>query len=342
MVSESVALVHREKSSMEIPKVGSNPWGDTGRMSLDLSTIGTRGQPSFAEVALSTQLKLRDHLFASPSRITWRPARDLAAHMLLFIDDCERCSTIAVDWIRSELRCSRVDTGVGHSGDITYVPGYAESRDPDVNIPSIMGLRVGNGAGMQVMWAAGRPVVFRDVGGDSRLDPELHDMLVNIGTTSKMSAPVAFRGRSVGLVCADWVGRAIPNSSVLYERYESVVGEVLGPILVAAHDLERMRFPVGRLEPDATTRNEDQYRGSLTPAELKVAWLAASGMPYKVIADRLNKSFATVDHQLRSIRRKLHVRTHAELAAVLASAEDERDNPGVNRQDAVLGMGVGN
>lgn len=325
---------------MEIPRTYSNPRGDTCYMSPDRSTIGTRGQPSFAEVVLSTQLKLRDHLFGSPGRITLRPARDLAAHMLLFIDDCERCSTIAVDWIRSELRCSRVDTGVGCSSDVTYVPGYAESRDPDVDISSIMGLRVGNGRGMQVMWAADRLVVFRDVGGDSRLDPELHDMLVNIGTTSKLSAPVAFRGRSVGLVCADWVGRPIPNSSALYEHYESVVSEVLGPILVAAHELERMRFPAGRLEPNAATRAEDQYGGSLTPAELKVAWLAASGMPYKVIADRLNKSFATVDHQLRSIRRKLHVRTHAELAAVLASTEDERGDTGIHRQYAVLGSEV--
>jgi DNA-binding CsgD family transcriptional regulator len=58
----------------------------------------------------------------------------------------------------------------------------------------------------------------------------------------------------------------------------------------------------------------------LTPAELKVAWLAASGLPYKLIADRLNKSFSTVDHQLRSIRQKLRVRTYAELAAVLANS----------------------
>lgn len=305
-------------------------------MSADRPTTGTRGQPSFAEVALSTQLMLRDHLLASPNRITWRPARDLAAHMLLFIDDCERCSTIAVDWIRSELRCSRVDTGIGSSSDVTYVPGYAESRDPDLDIASIMGLRADNGGGMQVMWAADRPVVFRDVDGDSRLDPELHDMLVNIGTTSKMSATVGFRGRSVGLVCADWVGRSIPNSSALYERYESVVSEVLGPILVAAHELERMRFPAGRPESDTTARTETRCRGALTPAELKVAWLAASGMPYKVIADRLNKSFATVDHQLRSIRRKLQVRTHAELASVLANAEEDHGDASVVRQETVF------
>lgn len=113
-----------------------------------------------------------------------------------------------------------------------------------------------------------------------------------------------------------------------------------GPILAGAHEFERMRFPTGRPEPDATARTEDRCRGSLTPAELKVAWLAASGMPYKVIADRLNKSFATVDHQLRSIRRKLQVRSHAELSAVLANTEDVYGDPGVNRQDAVLGTSI--
>lgn len=266
---------------------------------------------------MSAQARLRDQLLASPSLIRWRPARDLAAHMLLFIDDSERCSAIAVEWIRRGLGCSRVDTGLGRVSGSTYLPGYAESREPDV--PTYAGSTVNNTVhAMQLMWLSDGPVVFRDVAGDSRFDMTLHDMLADAGTVSKMGAAVGPRERAVGLICADWVGREIPFSSALYERYESLVCDVLGPILAESHTLQRLRPAPPAWDEPAVAR----ARSSLTAAELKVALLAASGLPYKLIADRLNKSSATVDHQLRSIRRKLNVRTHAELAAVLASIDE--------------------
>lgn len=133
-----------------------------------------------------------------------------------------------------------------------------------------------------------------------------------------VAALVAFQGKAIGLICADWVGRAIPNKLALYECYESVVSDVLGPILLASHELAAIRSPSGRPELSAAARADDQRHTPLTPAELKVAWLAASRERYKLIAARLNKSLSTVDYQLQSIRRKLKVRTYAELAAVLA------------------------
>jgi DNA-binding CsgD family transcriptional regulator len=296
----------------------------TSTMTLDRPTLNQREFPSYLEVVQSTQARLRDDLFGSPSRIRWRPARDLAAHMLLFVDDSKRCSTIAVEWIRGDLGCSRVDTGLGASSSATYLPGYAEARDPDAEVPTYAGTHVNNMAdAMQLMWKTERPIVFRDVAADGRFDARLHDMLVNAGTTSKMAAPVGYRGRSIGLICANWVGRSIPNSSALHEHFESVVGDVLGPILLASHELAAMRAAASRSGSeagDSAAGGEGRGLVQLTPAELKVAWLAASGLPYKLIADRLNKSFSTVDHQLRSIRQKLKVRTYAELAAVLASS----------------------
>jgi len=191
-------------------------------------------------------------------------------------------------------------------------------------VPTYAGTHVNNTAdAMQLMWKTEHPIVFRDVAADGRFDARLHDMLVNAGTTSKMAAPVGYRGRSIGLICANWVGRPIPNSSALHERFESVVSDVLGPILLASHELAAMRAAAGRVEPvadDSAGGGEGRGLVLLTPAELKVAWLAASGLPYKLIADRLNKSFSKVDHQLRSIRQKLRVRTYAELAAVLANS----------------------
>lgn len=297
-------------------------------------SIGQPGFPSYPEVVQSTIVRLRDDLLSTAGRIRWHPARDLAANMLLFVDDSKRCSAIAVEWIRGDLGCSRVDTGVGHSGDATYLPGYAESRDPDAEVPTYAGTRVNNtAAAMQLMWKTEHPIVFGDVAADGRFDRRLHDMLVNAGTTSKIASRIGYRGRSIGLICANWVGRSIPNSSALFERYESVVNDVLGPILLASHELAAVRAAANQMRSSGGSGIADEEERGLvllTPAELKVAWLAASGLPYKLIADRLNKSFSTVDHQLRSIRQKLKVRTYAELAAVLANSGGSISNSDLN------------
>jgi hypothetical protein len=237
-------------------------------LSLDKSSMSKHTYSSFPEVVQSTQSRLRDYLFGSQGRIAWCPARDLAAHMLLFIDNSESCSAIAVDWIRNGLGCSRVDTGLGHSSDIAYFPGYAESRDPDTEVQTYAGSRVNNTAeAMQLMWLSQRPIVFEEVADDSRFDTRLRNMLVSAGTKSKMAAPVAFRGRSVGLICADWVGRAIPNSSLLYEHYESVVCEVLGPILVASHELDCIRASGRMLESNDTIQTREHLGTMLSTAE---------------------------------------------------------------------------
>lgn len=287
-------------------------------MFFEAQTLDKYKLSSYAEKVNSTQSLLRDYLLGSSNRIKSRPERDLAAYMLLFIEDSQRCSAVAVDWIRSELGCSRVDTGLGHCSDLSYFPGFAESRDPNAVVPTYAGATVNNTAkAMQLIWMTGRPTVFQDVAGDSRFDLKLHNMLVTAGTTSKMAAPVIFQGRSVGLICADWVGSSIPNSSALYERYESIVGEILSPILVASRELDGIRLCANQSNDSYSSPTKSALFKFLTNAELNVAQLAATGLPYKLIADRLNKSISTVDHQLRSIRRKLKVRTHAELAAVL-------------------------
>lgn len=334
IVFEPGGLEHCEKSRRETPLLQRLDVSHSPFMSSDQPTLGQPGFPSYPEVIQSTLVRLRDELFGSAGRIRWRPARDLAAHMLLFVDDAKRCSDIAVDWIRGDLSCSRVDTGLGAPSSATYVPGYAESRDPNADVPTYAGTLVNNWAGaMQLMWNTEHPIVFSDVAEDSRFDERLHDMLVSTGTTSKMAAPVSYRGRSIGLICANWVGQPMPNSSALHERYESVVADVLGPILLASHELAAMRAAAGRGDSETSDRDPVDLGGGLvllTPAELKVAWLAASGMPYKLIADRLGKSFSTVDHQLRSIRHKLKVRTYAELAAVLANS-----GVSVSKNDAI-------
>jgi DNA-binding CsgD family transcriptional regulator len=65
--------------------------------------------------------------------------------------------------------------------------------------------------------------------------------------------------------------------------------------------------------------NRNQHE-RLTPAELRVAMLAAQGFQYKEIARHIVVAPATIRNQLHSVYRKLGVSNKTELAAVLAEA----------------------
>jgi DNA-binding CsgD family transcriptional regulator len=77
---------------------------------------------------------------------------------------------------------------------------------------------------------------------------------------------------------------------------------VLGPILATSRRLG--------MEPSLLAQ--------LTPAERRVAELVAAGLSYKEIARRLDRSVSTIDHQLRSVRRKLGARSNSRLVRMLA------------------------
>ena len=99
------------------------------------------------------QRQLRAHLLDSPN-IRHKPARDLAAHMLLHLDDVSACWNVATQWLRSQLDCQRVDTGFGRPEDKEYFPGFAEAKTIDYDVPSFGGFAVDNRDPiMRAMWA---------------------------------------------------------------------------------------------------------------------------------------------------------------------------------------------
>ena len=65
----------------------------------------------FDDNLMTAQRRLRRDLLDRSDAIGWRPARDLAAHLLLHLDAPDECWRIAADWLREAFDADRVDCG---------------------------------------------------------------------------------------------------------------------------------------------------------------------------------------------------------------------------------------
>ncbi|MEI3854730.1 MULTISPECIES: helix-turn-helix transcriptional regulator [unclassified Ensifer] len=284
----------------------------------------------------ATQRRLRGQLLDG-SFIRYAPARDLAAHMLLRLDDLAACWSLATHWLRKELECHRVDAGFGAPHATTYLPSLAEAKDANYDVPTLGGSVVDNHDPiMQAMWLAPRPVVFADIKQDRRLQMRLRQRLSKARTKTKFGGALRAGNGSYGLICADWTEHFAPNDSNIYDRFEQTVVDVLGPIIAVAKAID------DREHPDRGGRAQGVPAGiadgsrnvsavTLTVSETEVARLVAKGMSYKEIALIRGRSFSTIDHQLRSIRQKTGVSSTSALISLLARMDLPQREVAANR-----------
>jgi DNA-binding CsgD family transcriptional regulator len=282
-----------------------------------------RRQHSGVDV-FQTQRQLRTKLLDG-NAVRQKLARDLAAHMLLNLDDLETCWAIATNWLRQELRCDRVDTGFGTATSREYFPGYAEAKNKDYDIPSFGGLAVFNfDPLMQAMWHQSKPVAFTDIKHDRRVSAYLRKRMAGANTLSKFGTALRGNKGSFGLICADWTLRPVPHDSGLFDCFEQTVADVIGPIISVARDISItdralcLESGDGSQEKSADDGSNNIRLGMLTESEMEVARLVAQGMSYKEIARIRDRSFSTIDHQLRSIRQKTGISSTAALVSFLA------------------------
>jgi DNA-binding CsgD family transcriptional regulator len=278
----------------------------------------------FCGDVFATQRRLRGQLLDRPA-IRYAPARDLAAHMLLRLDDLPACWSLATDWMRAELGCHRVDTGFGVQRAKDYFPGFAEAKNADYDIPSFGGTAVDNRDGaMQAMWLKPRPLIFADIKQDSRINMRLRQRLSGARTKSKFAGALRTESGSYGLICADWTEHYVPHESGLYDCFEQTVVDVLGPIIAVAKAIYDRDQPSGQGSGElaiADGAGRGVSLAMLTRSEIAVARLVAKGLSYKEIATSRGRSFSTIDHQLRSIRQKIGVPSTSALISLLAKAD---------------------
>lgn len=268
---------------------------------------------------LASQRQLRCQLLDRQSAISWRPSRELAAQLLLRLDDPKDCLQHSTEWIREAFDVERVDGGYGNPSALTYAPASAEARSRDIDVPSLRGVHISNHDPAVVrLWMSPRPIVISEIAQEKLLRSDLREALLAVGTYSKIAVALQHQGHRFGLLCIDHVEKHRDWSSEQYACFDSLSREVLGPILLAS---ARMASSADDPAPNTNEASFDTLVQRLTPAEKRVARLAAVGMSYKEIARAVNRSFSTVDHQLRSIRHKLDATSNARLIKVLASCD---------------------
>jgi DNA-binding CsgD family transcriptional regulator len=112
-------------------------------------------------------------------------------------------------------------------------------------------------------------------------------------------------------------GRRREARETLHEALR--LAEATGSTAVAEGARNELRLAGGRAPPPSSDRSDP-----LTPAERRVAELAASGQSNRQIADGLFLTVKTVEWHLGNVYRKLSIRSRTDLAAVLGRESTNR------------------
>lgn len=261
------------------------------------------------------QTRLRAHMLDRSGTIPSAPARDLAAHLLLYLHDPVRVGALAVQWLQEHLDADRADGSFGSPSDPLWACGQWESDSVRSGIPSTKGTAIVNtDPVMQRIWRLPFPLVVDSIRNKAEISSNLISALHATSTMSKMVAPLTGQdGKPFALIHVDRTSptKAVWSSRQIHE-YRAVLRDVVAPILESARLLAE--------EDKDETGREFPHQGDLTAAELRVARLAAQGLSYKEVARQLDRSVHTIDHQLRSIRHKLGISSHAKLVEHLSHA----------------------
>lgn len=275
---------------------------------------------------LAIQRGLRDRLLGRRSPVAPRYARDLAAHMLLYLDDPIACLKIGAHGMLDAIAADRINAGFSTPQAAIYSPlvkalrvGVGVARMREVIVDARDGA-------VSAVWASRHPVVFDDIARDVRFGSKLRAQLLAVGTRRKLAVALRDGDRPIGLLCADRIEHEGFWRTQECTELETIVCQVIAPIVAASRRL------CSSPNCGSVPMQVDQGVLRLSPAEFKVAELVVSGYSYKEIARCLDRAISTVDHQLRSIRDKLGVNSTAKLIRVLNASLQQADVASPQRQ----------
>lgn len=267
---------------------------------------------------VETQRVMRRKFFEGPQSLRWGPARELAAELLLYLDDPQACWSRTTEWLREEIGADRSDGGFGgfvdQSGSPVDYVVEAESLKSSAPMVSVLGTRFdANDSALKTVWGTNGPCPIEVVSQARSLSISMRDRLTHDGVLSKLSIAVR-TNRPIGLLCVDWSRERPSWNSDAINYLGEVVATIVAPMLDAATSFKIDNNISSAIE---IKRDLPVFWGQLTPAEKVVAQHIGQGLNYKEVARTLGRSLSTIDHQLRSIRAKAGVATTAKLMRLL-------------------------
>lgn len=273
-------------------------------------------QPKLAE----PQTRLRDRLL-DRHNIQRRECRDLAARLLLYIDDTRTMFDVCLEWLNECLEADRADVGLLVKGKSYYSPSSQHFQPLHSEMPSVLGASFPISDSMiTTVLLASAPLVLNDIRLDLRMHPAMREQLLAFGVHHKLSVALRAGSSTIGLLCLDRGRDAPPWGDAARDLLQTVAHDLLQPIFC-----ELIGNDCLRLDGDAQDRPAPER--ALTQAEKRVARLVLEGCSYKEIARQLGRSKSTVDHQLRSLRSKLGVHSTPKLHGALLQIQHELANP---------------
>ncbi len=260
---------------------------------------------------LATQKALRDRLLRGNSGYERRPLHELASRMLLYLDEPQACWDVCLDWLIGTTSADRIDGGYAQARNPLYRVGFERLRQ-EIVLPSVLGQSMdARDPSIALVWQSRSAVVYHDIASDHRLGAPTKALLHSMGTRRKLAVALRDGPHQIGLLCCDQVSAHKQWAAWECDMVDSAAREVMGPVLHASQ-----RLNAALAAPSAATEDgmkDGRRRQAITPAEWRVAELVVSGLSYKEIARQLDRSCSTVDHQLRSMRRKFGVDSTAKL-----------------------------
>ena len=221
-----------------------------------------------------------------------------AAQMILYIDNPQEVVRVGLQYLVSELSVCRADAGFATPSHLHYTP-IAEFCNINTSPPSITGMVIPNQhKAMQQVWKSSVPVKYEIVK-DNEVLGDLRQPLMDLGCKSMLMQKLMWEDEPIGIVCVDYTIHDHTWSQIEIKFMESFCAMFLGPLAAISNYWFNPKLHSMFSKP--------------TDSELKAIRLAASGLSYKQIAGKLDKSVRTIENQFRNARKRLGARNQIEL-----------------------------
>lgn len=224
-----------------------------------------------------------------------------AAHMILVLDDPVEVATVALDYLMSRLGNCRADLGFVMPNDPVYAPVtvcYNSASAPRRCDDAVYSNRA---SVLRRSWNQDAPVACDEVVSHPYLEDNRSEFL-SIESKSILFQRLTFTRLPVGMICLDFTRDTHHWSGVEKNLVANFSRDFLGPLVGISHYW-------------STRGTEPRTVRKPSAAELDAIRLAAEGLSYAEIGERLGKSARTIENQLRSARISLQAGNRAELVS---------------------------